>query len=101
VIEALAGAGRALGIALAGTVNLVDPAAVVLGGAYADLGRWLVPAMRAELEARVTVRPWAPGTLEVSRHGRLGPVLGAALTTTRRIIEDPWSFGSRPPLPPA
>jgi predicted NBD/HSP70 family sugar kinase len=101
VIEALAGAGRALGIALAGTVNLVDPAAVVLGGAYADLGRWLVPAMRAELEARVTVRPWAPGTLEVSRYGRLGPVLGAALTTTRRIIEDPWSFGSRPPLPPA
>ncbi|MFD2351669.1 ROK family protein [Nonomuraea ferruginea] len=38
VVAALEEAGRALGTALAGAVNLLDPAAVVLGGAYAELG---------------------------------------------------------------
>jgi predicted NBD/HSP70 family sugar kinase len=89
VREALDRAGRALGTALSGTVNLIDPAAVVLGGAYAELGPWLLPGLRAELAARVTVRPWAPEALLVSELGRRGPLLGAATATVRRIIEDP------------
>jgi predicted NBD/HSP70 family sugar kinase len=70
-------------------VNLIDPAAIVLGGAYAELGPWLLPGLRAELAARVTVRPWAPEALLVSELGRRGPLLGAATATVRRIIEDP------------
>ncbi len=91
VLRALDRAGAALGTALAGAVNLVDPAAVVLGGAYAELGRWLLPGMRRELAARVAVRPWDPVALTVSRLGRDGPVRGAAMVTIRRIIEDPAS----------
>ncbi|MFD5085976.1 ROK family protein, partial [Kitasatospora sp. NPDC058406] len=79
VVAALAGAGAALGIASAGAVNLLDPAEVVLGGGYAQLAPWLVPAMRAELAARVTVRPWTDERLTVSRLGRRGPLLGAAV----------------------
>ena len=92
VREALDRAGRALGTALSGTVNLVDPAAVVLGGAYAELGPWLLPGIRAQLAARVTVRPWVPEALLLSDLGRRGPLLGAATATVRRIIEDPGSY---------
>ncbi|MEV7597413.1 ROK family transcriptional regulator [Kitasatospora sp. NPDC089797] len=86
---ALAGAGAALGIAAAGAVNLLDPAEVVLGGGYARLAPWLLPAMRRELAARVTVRPWAEERLTVSRLGRRGPLLGAAVGVVRAIVADP------------
>jgi predicted NBD/HSP70 family sugar kinase len=96
VLAALERAGTALGTALAGAVNLVDPSAVVLGGAYAELGEWLLPGMRRELSERVAVRPWQAGALSVSALGRRGPLLGAALVTIRRIMDDPGSVGVGP-----
>ncbi|MFE2725266.1 ROK family protein [Kitasatospora sp. NPDC059327] len=89
VREALGGAGSALGVASAGAVNLLDPAEVVLGGGYARLAPWLLPGMRAELAARVTVRPWSDERLTVSRLGRRGPLLGAAVGVVRAIVADP------------
>ncbi|RKT15936.1 putative NBD/HSP70 family sugar kinase [Streptomyces sp. 1114.5] len=89
---ALAGAGTALGIAASGAVNLLDPAEVVLGGGFARLAPWLLPAMRAELAARVTVRPWADDRLTVSRLGRRGPLLGAAVGVVRAVVADPGSI---------
>ncbi|MGW3039234.1 ROK family protein [Kitasatospora sp. NPDC001159] len=89
---ALAGAGSALGIAAAGAVNLLDPAEVVLGGGYARLAPWLLPAMRRELAARVTVRPWAEDRLTVSKLGRRGPLLGAAVGVVRAIVADPGAL---------
>lgn len=93
VLSALAGAGAALGTAAAGAVNLLDPAQVVLGGGYARLAPWLLPAMRAELAARVAVRPWAEDRLTVSRLGRRGPLLGAAVRVVRAIVADPGPLG--------
>ncbi|MFE4520413.1 ROK family protein [Kitasatospora sp. NPDC056783] len=90
---ALAGAGAALGTAAAGAVNLLDPAEVVLGGGYARLAPWLLPAMRAELAARVTVRPWPADRLTVSRLGRRGPLLGAAVRVVRAVVADPGPLG--------
>ncbi|MCQ4040765.1 ROK family protein [Streptantibioticus rubrisoli] len=87
-LAALERAGEALGTALAGAVNLVDPEAVVLGGAYAELGDWLLPGMRRELTARA-LRRWPPKALLVSGLGRRGPLLGAGMAAIRRIIEDP------------
>nr|WP_308191765.1 ROK family transcriptional regulator [Kitasatospora humi] len=88
-LRALERAGRALGFALASAVNLIDPDGLVLGGAYAELADWLLPAVRAELAARVTVRPWPPEALRPSALGRRGALLGAALLTARQIIGDP------------
>jgi predicted NBD/HSP70 family sugar kinase len=85
-------AGRALGTALAGAVNLLDPSALVLGGAYAELGEWLLPGMRKELTERVTVRPWSPEAVRLSELGRRGPLLGAATVTIRRVIENPARY---------
>lgn len=95
VCRALDQAGRALGIALAGVVNLVDPETVVLGGAYADLATWLVPGMLSELGARVRIRPWESGGLVVSGLRREGPVIGAATSVVQRIITDPASLQDR------
>ncbi|MEU8513581.1 ROK family transcriptional regulator [Kitasatospora sp. NPDC048722] len=89
VRDALAGAGAALGIAASGAVNLLDPAEVVLGGGYAQLAPWLLPSMRAEMGARVTVRPWSDDRLTVSRLGRRGPLLGAAVGVVRAVVADP------------
>ncbi|GAA2784007.1 ROK family transcriptional regulator [Kitasatospora paracochleata] len=88
-LGALEGAGQAMGLALASAVNLIDPDGLVLGGAYAELAAWLLPAIRTELAARVTVRPWEPEAVRASLLGRRGPVLGAALLTVRRLLADP------------
>ncbi|MFF0428288.1 ROK family protein [Streptomyces sp. NPDC004520] len=88
-LVALDRAGRALGLALASAVDLIDPDGLVLGGTYAELAEWLLPSVRAELADRVMVRPWAPEALRPSALGRRGPVLGAAQTTIRRIMADP------------
>jgi predicted NBD/HSP70 family sugar kinase len=92
VLRALEDAGRALGIVLAGTVNLVDPEKIVIGGAYAELAPWLVPGIQAELGARLRIRPWDPGGLAVSALRRNGPVVGAAASAVQRIISDPSSL---------
>jgi predicted NBD/HSP70 family sugar kinase len=92
VLGALEDAGRALGITLAGAVNLVDPEKVVLGGAYAELATWLTPGMQQELGARVRIRPWDPAGLAVSALRREGPVVGAATSVVQRVIGDPSSL---------
>ncbi|MEV6833338.1 ROK family transcriptional regulator [Streptomyces sp. NPDC051133] len=86
VRTALREAGTALGIALTGAVNLLDPETVVLGGALAGLSPWLLPSLEAELAGR-TAGPACPVT--VSRLGSQGPLLGAAHSVVRSVLDDP------------
>jgi predicted NBD/HSP70 family sugar kinase len=88
-LSAVDSAAAALGTALAGVLNLLDIDTVVLGGGYAPLAPWLVPAVTARLRERVL----AVGAREVSvLAGALGPAaatLGAAQSVVRRVIADP------------
>jgi predicted NBD/HSP70 family sugar kinase len=93
VHRALRGAGTALGIALTGAVNLLDPETVVLGGALAALAPWLLPSLEREL-ARRTAGPACAVT--VSRLGSDGPLLGAAHSVVRAVLDDPATAGIRP-----
>ncbi|MGW0711971.1 ROK family protein [Streptomyces sp. NPDC002643] len=93
VRRALRGAGTALGIALTGAVNLLDPETVVLGGALAALAPWLLPSLEGEL-ARRTAGPACAVT--VSRLGSEGPLLGAAHSVVRGVLDDPATLGVRP-----
>ncbi|MFD5324877.1 ROK family protein [Streptomyces sp. NPDC127092] len=93
-LRALDRAGRSLGLALTAAIDLIDPDGLVIGGAYAELAEWLLPSVRAELAARVTVRPWASEAVRASALGRRGPVLGAALMTVRRLVADPTRLSS-------
>ncbi|WP_200304958.1 ROK family transcriptional regulator [Streptomyces adelaidensis] len=92
VHRALRGAGTALGIALTGAVNLLDPQTVVLGGALAALAPWLLPSLEREL-ARRTAGPACAVT--VSRLGSEGPLLGAAHSVVRGVLDDPATAGVR------
>ncbi|MET8826848.1 ROK family transcriptional regulator [Streptomyces sp. NPDC004610] len=89
---ALRDAGQALGIALTGAVNLLDPGSVVLGGALAALAPWLLPSLREELEGRTAGRA-CPVT--VSRLGSEGPLLGAAHSVVRGVLDDPGAVAGR------
>jgi predicted NBD/HSP70 family sugar kinase len=89
---ALHDAGTALGIALTGAVNLLDPESVVLGGALAGLAPWLLPSLEAELDRR-TAGPACP--VSVSRLGSEGPLLGAAHSVVRAVLDDPAAVAER------
>ncbi|MEU9399736.1 ROK family transcriptional regulator [Streptomyces sp. SID4985] len=92
VRTALNDAGTALGIALTGAVNLLDPETVVLGGALAGLSPWLLPSLEAELRGR-TAGPACPVT--VSTLGPEGPLLGAAHAVVRGVLDDPAVVAER------
>ncbi|WP_369227286.1 ROK family protein [Streptomyces sp. R39] len=92
VRRALRDAGTALGIALTGAVNLLDPESVVLGGALAGFAPWLLPALEAELADRTT-GPACP--VSVSRLGPEGPLLGAAHSVIRAVLDDPATVAER------
>lgn len=92
VRRALRDAGTALGIALTGAVNLLDPEGVVLGGALAGLAPWLLPSLEAELDRR-TAGPACP--VSVSRLGPEGPLLGAAHSVVRGVLDDPVAVAER------
>ncbi|MFF5310745.1 ROK family protein [Streptomyces massasporeus] len=86
VRRALRDAGTALGVALTGAVNLLDPQSVVLGGELSGLAPWLLPSLRDEL-ARRTAGPACP--VSVSGLGPQGPLLGAAHSVVRAVLDDP------------
>ncbi|MBO8189621.1 ROK family transcriptional regulator [Streptomyces spirodelae] len=90
-LRALQEAGTALGLALAGTVNLLDPGALVLGGVLARFAPWLLPSLERELTER-TAAPGAPPDLVVSGLGADGPLLGAAHAAVRVVLDDPLSY---------
>ncbi|TVZ92709.1 ROK family transcriptional regulator [Streptomyces sp. BK340] len=93
VRRALRDAGTALGIALTGAVNLLDPETVVLGGSLAGLSPWLLPSLEAELTDR-TAGPACP--VSVSGLGPEGPLLGAAHSVVRAVLDDPAAVAERP-----
>ncbi len=93
---ALDRAGSALGVALAGVVNVVDLPTVVLGGVYAEVATWLLPALARELADRVVSYSWAPTGVAVSRLGARAAVRGAAGLAIRAVLEDPGSWPSGP-----
>ncbi|MDO0928918.1 ROK family transcriptional regulator [Streptomyces sp. TG1A-8] len=92
VRRALRDAGTALGIALTGAVNLLDPETVVLGGALAGLSPWLLPSLSVELAGR-TAGPACP--VSVSGLGPEGPLLGAAHSVVRAVLDDPAAVAER------
>ncbi|OIJ95676.1 ROK family transcriptional regulator [Streptomyces colonosanans] len=92
VHRALRDAGTALGIALTGAVNLLDPQAVVLGGALAALAPWLLPSLELELARRSAGRACV---VSVSRLGPEGPLLGAAHSVVRAVLDDPAAVAGR------
>ncbi|MEU4568222.1 ROK family protein [Micromonospora sp. NPDC023956] len=94
-LAALAGAGTALGVAVAGVVNLLDLHTVVLGGGYAPLAEWLIPPVATELSRRVLAAPWSPVTVRPAVLGGDAAAIGAAGSVVRRVIARPTAWLAR------
>jgi predicted NBD/HSP70 family sugar kinase len=88
-LQAIQSAGRALGIAVAALVNVVDPDTVVLGGLYTVLEPWLREPLARELSERVLAQPWSPVRVIASRLGPDAAVRGAAGAVVKRVLSDP------------
>ncbi|MFH8255439.1 ROK family protein [Streptomyces roseolus] len=84
-LAALAEAGRMLGRALSGAVNLLDPEAVVLGGIYPRLMPWLAPAVTAELAERVVSGLWPA---DAGRLRAASPAADAARGAAALVLHD-------------
>jgi predicted NBD/HSP70 family sugar kinase len=88
-LRAVESAGRALGVGLSATVNIVDPGTVVLGGLYAALEPWLSKPLLEELRERVITHRWSPVHVLASRLGPDAAVRGAAGAVVRRVLSEP------------
>lgn len=80
---------RALGVALAGAVNLLDVSTIILGGTLGPM----LPAMREdltdELGTRVLAHPWAPVRVESAVVKEFPGLRGAALAPVLAALSDP------------
>jgi predicted NBD/HSP70 family sugar kinase len=88
-LRAIETAGRALGLGVAATVNVVDPGTVVLGGLYAWLEPWLRAPLLEELRERVISQSWTPVRVLASRLGPDAAVRGAAGAVVRQVLSNP------------
>jgi predicted NBD/HSP70 family sugar kinase len=89
---ALDAAGRALGVALAGAVNVLDVTDVALGGVFASLATWLAPAVQAELDIRVLASRWSAPRVRSSALGGRAAVRGAAEAALDAVRHHPARF---------
>lgn len=77
-IELLAESGRALGLALAGLVNLLEPGVIVVGGGVAEAGAPLLEPARAEMVSRSMVARQSRVRLVRAAFGPRAGLVGAA-----------------------
>ncbi|WP_139720729.1 ROK family transcriptional regulator [Serinicoccus chungangensis] len=86
--EALDLAAEALGVVLAGVVNLLDVPTVVLGGEIGDLARQLGPAVEDRLRRRVLAAEWMSVTVARDEDDVAGAT-GGALRLLTDVVADP------------
>ncbi|RBY83296.1 ROK family transcriptional regulator [Blastococcus sp. TF02A-26] len=86
---ALDGARRALAIALAGVLNVLDIPTVVLGGHLGGLAAELGPGLEDGLAARVLSARWRRPRLEAAAPDAAPAATGAALRALADVLADP------------
>jgi predicted NBD/HSP70 family sugar kinase len=91
-LEALAGAGVALGVAVSTALNLLDLDHVVLGGIYAPGVAWIAPEVERQIRRRVLSSQWQPPSVRRSSLGADAAVVGAARSVLQRVLADPGAY---------
>jgi predicted NBD/HSP70 family sugar kinase len=87
--RALARAGRALAVALAGVLNVLDLPTVVLGGHLGELADLLRPDLERQLAARVLSARWRRPALAAAQGAPAAGATGAALRALGGVLADP------------
>jgi predicted NBD/HSP70 family sugar kinase len=81
-----------LGIALAGLLNLMNPALVILGGGLARLGELLLQPLRETVQRRTLVSSVAASEIRTSELGPRSVAIGAATLVLKAALADPRLF---------
>ncbi len=84
-------AATQLGIAVASVLNLLNPAAVIIGGGIARLGERLIAPLREAMVTRTLVRS-AAAEIRTSELGKQSIALGAATSVLAAALNDPAWF---------
>ena len=95
-LAAFTDVGRWLGIGLAGLVNTLNPARVVLGGHLARLHPFVAATVDETLDQRALAAPRALVEVVPARLGADAAVLGAAELALEPILADPASWFNGP-----
>jgi predicted NBD/HSP70 family sugar kinase len=86
-VQAIRDAGRTIGDTLAGVVNLLNPAEVVIGGDIAEAGQPLLAGIRETIYRRSTTLNTNELTIRISQLGDRAGVIGAAALVIERILD--------------
>ena len=89
VLDALTSLGRMLGLGAANLINLLGSDVVILGGYFAEIAQWILPAARAVLRERVLVTTPHDDLIVTSTLGFNAAALGAALQAANQVLSDP------------
>lgn len=85
-------AGWALGVALAGAVNMLDVDDIVLGGEFGPLADLLRPRIEEELRQRVLAAPWSSFRVRETGTGLAPATTGGALRALRAVVDAPMQW---------
>lgn len=85
-------AAEYLGVAIAGVLNLMNPAAVIIGGQVATLGERLLAPLRASALRKTFVTAVASTEIRASELGPQDVALGAATLVLDAALQDPSLF---------
>jgi len=88
-LGAMAAAGRALAVALAGVLNVLDLPTVVLGGHLGELAGLLQPGLEDELGRRVLSARWRRPAVAAIQGPTAAGATGAALSALAEVLADP------------
>ena len=81
-----------LGIAVAGLLNVMNPALVVVGGDLARLGDLLLDPLRETIQRRTLVSSIAAAEIRVSQLGQRSVAIGAATLVLKEALADSRMF---------
>jgi predicted NBD/HSP70 family sugar kinase len=88
-VSAVEDAGRTLGVALSGVVNVLDIETVVVGGIYPSLAPWLLPALEAQLDRQIVAADARAVRVHASGLGADASVRGAAACVVQQFLAAP------------
>ncbi|MBK9519365.1 MAG: ROK family transcriptional regulator [Anaeromyxobacter sp.] len=85
-------AAEHLGVAVAGLLNLLNPAVVIVGGGLARLGDVLLDPLREVVRTRTLATSMAVSRIVTSQLGARAVAVGAATLLLQRALSDPRHF---------
>jgi len=98
-LRGLEAIGTALGLGAAILVDLLNPRVIALGGYFAVLGEYILPAMETELDQRAVLPGRGGCRIELSSLGFKAACRGGAHVALEAVLNDPASVAAAPGAP--